>query len=292
MTDARSQLIASHLVEGYGLVEASLSECSSRIDGWRLGPASTLTVIAATNDVAQAIDFVSRLTFPATRHVLLPLQNCTAMVNNSRNGSDVADHITHLAQRFEARAARVLDGPGHIWTNDGVTEVLEYEAHLLQLHAASGALLRTVACMNDGGRWTFHTDGTPHPIEQAFDYSARRKKDRFTSECLRRLLGAFGLPCLDVAHLLAAPQYLLIREDYTSPEWADRIEARGCTFEQANDSAHGYYQRGLGWVEQMETHAESVIADFERAMRLNPSYEPLVTPHLMRAREVLARRRP
>lgn len=148
-------------------------------------------------------------------------------------------------------------------------------------------MTRSVACSDDGGRWSFHTAGDAHPVETSFNYSARRKKDRFTSKALHALLGAFGLPRLDTESFLNAGHYILIREDPTNAEWTRKIQERACTFEQRDDPAHGYYERGLGWVEHMDTHAKSVVADFERAVRLNPSYEPLVRPHLEVARRTI-----
>jgi len=43
-----------------------------------------------------------------------------------------------------------------------------------------------------------------------------------------------------------------------------------------DDRAYGYYQRGLGWLPHIQTHATSVIHDFERAIQINPAYEPKV----------------
>jgi hypothetical protein len=48
------------------------------------------------------------------------------------------------------------------------------------------------------------------------------------------------------------------------------------TVAENDDPAHRYYERGLGWLPNMATHATSVIADFERCLRINPAYEPLV----------------
>lgn len=142
--------------------------------------------------------------------------------------------------------------------------------------------------MDDGGRWSFETTGTPDPVEDSFPYSARRKKDRFTSSTLGVLLRAYGFPRLDAEEFLSAREYSLFQESHTNQDWARSIQGRACTLEQRDDPAHGYYERGLGWVAHIETHAASVVADFERAVRLNPSYEPLVRSHLALARKKLA----
>jgi hypothetical protein len=279
--------VAARLVEGFGLVERPYKECGARLEGWRLAQRSTFALVSATNDVREVLEFLSVLTFPATRHVLVPLDGCTAFLDNSTGGSDFHDNVWYFSRHLEARAARVIDSLGRTWTNGRDTEVVTYEARIVGIHDAHGECIRSVACSNDGGRWVFETAGIPHPVEASFDYSARRKKERFTSKALTALLHAYGLPRLDAEHFLSAGDYLLVREDHVSAEWTRRIQERACTREQRDDPAHGYYQRGLGWLEHIDTHAESAVIDFERAVRINPAYEPLVRPHLKLAKEKL-----
>jgi hypothetical protein len=290
MIDSRAQTIVGQLVEGYGLIDANLERCAAGLDECAFGERSTFRAIRTTDNIEAAIQFVGRhYTFPATLHVLIPLGQCTAIVNNSKNGSDFDSYEYHIARRLGARVARVVNATSRSWTNGVAQESLAYEARIFALHAANGNLIRNVCCMDDGGRWSFQVHGEPHVVETSFDYTARRKKDRFTTDNLRQLLGAYGLPALDAASFLAAGKYVLIREDYNNQKWQQDIDDRKCTFEQKNDPAHGYYERGLTWVAHMQTHAESVVADFERALKLNAKYEPLVRSYLDEARETLAR---
>jgi hypothetical protein len=67
--------------------------------------------------------------------------------------------------------------------------------------------------------------------------------------------------------------------------------ARRSTPEQEDDPAFGYYQRGLGWMAHVQTHAEDAIYDLERAAEIDPCYEPKIRQHLERAREALRCRR-
>lgn len=286
MSDARIEEVASRLVEGYGIIEADLDVCARHLNGWRVGGRPALGVCAVTRSAAEAVEFLSVLTVPATRHVLVPLHGHTACVNNLRNGSDFADDVDHVARLVQARAARVVDRPGRVWKRGAQREVLAYAARILQLYGRNADLLRSVLCMNDGGRWTFRSDGPSEPIETTFDYEAKRKSGRFTSHSLRQLLEAYGLPWLDAPRFLCAEQFVMLQSVYPVGGW----RPREYTLEEANDPAHGYYERGLGWVDSMETQAESVVADFERAVRLNPDYEPKVREYLATARRTIAQR--
>jgi hypothetical protein len=133
--------------------------------------------------------------------------------------------------------------------------------------------------MDDGGRWVFLEDGDRHPIESSFPYEARRKRKRFTATELCRLSRAYGLPVVTEDVFMAAGRYHL----YERPHEPENT----CTLDEADDPAYLYYLRGLTWVPHMDTHASSVIADFERCIRINPEYEPKVREALDKAYRIV-----
>ena len=55
---------------------------------------------------------------------------------------------------------------------------------------------RSIAAINDGGRWIFDESGERFPFEQVGRYEERRKRDRFTREMLRDYLREFGIELL------------------------------------------------------------------------------------------------
>jgi hypothetical protein len=281
---------STRFTDGFGLVAKPLDECQSELEGWRLGLRSSWSILGAACDFQEAITFLSHLTSPATRHVMVPFGNVTVFMNNETGGSDYADHAIHLCQRLSVRTARVVDVPSRIVSTRTGREALSYEARILEMYQ-NGNLLRSVACANDGGRWTFQCAGEPHPLEQTFEYQARRKRDRFTPANLKALLEAFGFPFPDLNAIASVGHYVLVREQLLDSAYREKVEAGACTPAQRDDPGFGYYRRGLIWVPHMQTHAESVIIDFERAVRLNPAYEPLVQKHLQRAREVIRGRK-
>jgi hypothetical protein len=153
---------------------------------------------------------------------------------------------------------------------------------MFSLYDSEGEPIRTVECSDDGGRWSFSENGIPHPIESAFPYDARRKRERFTTEHLTQLISAFGLQPVTSDSFIAAGHYFLFDTPGT--------KAKTCTIAEADDPAYGYYLRGLGWVPHIKTHASSVIADFERCIRINPEYEPKVRTALKKAYTIVGKR--
>jgi hypothetical protein len=63
---------------------------------------------------------------------------------------------------------------------------------------------------------------------------------------------------------------------------------RACSLEEADDPARGYYATGMKYVPYMATNAASVIHCFERAVAINPTYEPKVRDYLREARLVVS----
>lgn len=282
---------AARLTRGYCLVELPLGDLATRLGREVDGPASSFNVDDEVKDARQSLDFLSRLTFPPTRHVFFPAGSCwTAAVNNSKNGSDFAAHARRFAAGLGCRAIRVVNEEGRVWHRGKEHVVMAYEARIVVIHAPDGSVSKSITCMNDGGRWTFEISGPHHPVEDDFNYGAKRVRDRFSVDDMARLFRALELPQVTAETLVSAPRFVLVIEKYKNQSWRRRIEDGACTFAQRDDPAYGFYRRGLGWVKHMATHAQSVVADFERAISINPDYEPLVREILARARRVIEQR--
>lgn len=55
---------------------------------------------------------------------------------------------------------------------------------------------RSIAAVNDGGRWVFEQSGTPFKFEDTSRYNAKRKRDRFKKEMLAACLEGLGAQLL------------------------------------------------------------------------------------------------
>jgi hypothetical protein len=278
MNDVVRQL-AGRFLRGFGIADRPVSECVERIGQPYNDDEAPLRVVEATSDVAIALEYLSALSWPASRHVAFAVGENTAFINNSRNGSDYADHVVWLARYLNARFARVVHQDGYVWTNGVDREVMRYAAVIFDLRAPNGESVRSVSCMNDGGRWHFGESGPRLPVEGGFPYDAPRKRDRFTATELAKLAKALRIPTVGQEDLLSAERFYLIHSRYSA--------SNACTVSEADDPAYGYYIRGLTWVPWIETHASSVIADFERCLRLNPYYESKVRDSLDRAYDIV-----
>lgn len=273
--------LASRFLQGVGLAECSLANAEQRLPAYGRGAARRLRLTGSTADANQALLFLSTLTWPATRHVLFDAgDKITAFVNNSRNGSDYADDVVCLPQHLGCRFARVVNCPQRIWRRGKLRVVQQYGARIFQLHDARGETIRSIACVNDGGRWVYHSAGTPHPMEAMFEDGDLRPSARFPSEQLAAIAAAFGFALPTPNRFCQAPRFLMFIQDFARP-------LSTCTIAEADDPAYMFFLRGMGYVSHIATHAASVVADFERCIEINPEYEPRVREYLSEARRRL-----
>jgi hypothetical protein len=284
MSESRETRVTESVLRGYGLIRLPLPDAAAAIavsppeQGWNR------RVVASGQPLAVAIDYLDTVTWPATRYALFPLDDhWTIVVNNQRGGTEVADLFGHMKKRQPAMAVRVVDHEASFVIRNGFRVRQRYAAPIVEIQA-DGEMIRSIACANDGGHWTYDSFGAPFPIEAPFDSTARRKRDRFTRENLDALLRSVGARLVTPADLEHAPHFTLLAMTPRKEDWRIRIESDALSTEEADDPAYGYLRRGLGWVDHMATHATSVVSDLGRAILLNPDLEPRCRPALDRAR--------
>lgn len=282
-------------LHGYGLIEAPLTDCVARLDGARRAGQSVLyrhpPGQPTSSSRETAVRYLSHLTYPATRWVLFGVNDeWTAAVNNLRDGSYFADSARMIASVCQTRMCRVVDyDPGRP-RQVGDYQIRDgYPARIFELCNSEGPL-RAICCVLDGDRWTFETSGDPLPVEVSFDYTARLKRDRFTSENLSTLLAWLGIDRPVPAVFATTETFFLLDERLQNTQWSAHVQAHACTSEQADDPGYRYLQRGLGWIPHMRTHARSVVSDMTRAVLLSPHLHDQAQPHLAAARRQLGER--
>lgn len=268
------EMLAARFPCGPGLAETSLSIIRRDMPSFKASGSETLSLVAEVREPARALYFLSSLTYPATRHVAFPInEQNVAFVNNSRNGSDYADYTYSFPRHLGCRFARIVNSKSRVWKRDKLRMVMSHEARIFDLHDQDGAIIRCVQCVADGGRWTFATSGTPHPIESTFPYDVKRKANRFAEEHLKLLASAYELTLPTAATFLNAGRYLLFSENVP---W----NRPTCTIEEADDPAYWMYLSGMGFVKHLSTHASSALQMFERCLEFNPEYESKVRDHI------------
>ena len=274
------------VLHGYGLVEAPFATTVERFGTVARADQSQMVVIGTTTSVSTALDHLARLTIPATRLVVVDLGPWTTILTNHRTGSDFNEYQALAARTLGVRTIRVVDSDVRWWRRGDVRERLAYEARIVESYRPDDSIERSIACADDGGRWVFETSGDPLPIEASFRYDAPRTKDRFTRENLHDLLESTGAGAFTAERLLAAPRFALLEDRITNSAQRARVEAAACSRDEADDPAFAYFRRGMGYVSEIETHATSVIADFERAIAIDPAYEPRVRDYLREAHRI------
>jgi hypothetical protein len=152
-----------------------------------------------------------------TRYLLVAHGSWTAFFTNSVKGSDAASPMGYLAGRLGVRTLRVSAVPH---TKQGRTgrfgstqlEIFGPNANNILNH------IRSVAVVNDDGRWEFIVTGTPQPFEELEAYKAKRVRDRFTPETLERYLAALGIDAaFDAASYQTSDAYLVTKSGALPP---------------------------------------------------------------------------
>lgn len=135
------------------------------------------------------------LSFSWTRMLLQETRSSwTAMFLNNNRGADAVPPVAHLCGVLKVKGLVLSWIPQQEGPNGRVTSYGQVRFDLLS--ASPGFFLnheRTVYVMNDGGRWAFTAQGAPQPFEELAVYKARRVRDRFTPDMLKRYACSLGV---------------------------------------------------------------------------------------------------
>jgi hypothetical protein len=134
---------------------------------------------------------------PTIELFLATASGWTVYLANGCRGSDPFLPMVQLSRALGVTALRrCVTAPAMRW--QGV--ILE----VYDTPAAGGDAdghRRSIAAVNDGGRWVFDQSGSPYPFEDTARFAARRVRDRFTPEMLASCLAQLGAPTLTDALL-------------------------------------------------------------------------------------------
>lgn len=124
----------------------------------------------------------------------------TAFFDNLVSGTDTFPVLPHLTEDLHCVGVRASIVPdvgregdaGENRYGGTVLEIMDPDRGKPPLRYR-----RTIAAVNDGGRWTFDLSGEPEPFEELSHYTGRHLRDRFTPELLDRYLRALGIRAFD-----------------------------------------------------------------------------------------------
>jgi hypothetical protein len=140
------------------------------------------------------------LTMPPRRDLWAATKSpWVALFDNTATIADLASPIAYMSRRMKCRGLVVSSIPNTIGrsTNSKGT----YGAVSFELFAPEDREFlnyeRSVAAVNDGGRWTFVAEGSVQPFEETNAYKEKLIRNRFTPEMLERYCKALGISVFD-----------------------------------------------------------------------------------------------
>jgi hypothetical protein len=200
-----------------GLLETDCAQAADAYARWQsaiLAPRGisvrTERIFAAS--LEEPLQRLVPLTSPLpTRALFVPTKGpWTAFFENANTGTDAMAPMSHLAKVLGCRGLRVVAVP------DTITRRRDrgrYGATVLELYGPDDReflnYIRSVAVVNDGGKWKFVEAGAPLAFEEPMRYKLRAVRDRFTPEMLERYLLALGVAAFDESSYLASDAVLL-----------------------------------------------------------------------------------
>jgi hypothetical protein len=201
----------------FGLINASIEQVLSQYLNWNhsLGLEHDRTEIRTT--LEDAFESLLPLANSKMRKLFVPTRsNWIAFFQNGIQGSDPSPPMAVLAERMKVLSMRVCCTPDNA----------KYPATIWEIYApeslgGSSPLnsRRSIAAMDDGGRWIFEESGERFPFEQVERYAERRKRDRFTREMLREYLSNFGLNPFSDDFFNISDQSPAVRLQRTTKVW-------------------------------------------------------------------------
>jgi hypothetical protein len=134
----------------------------------------------------------------ARRFLFVPTKSkWTAFFDNGHHGTDATTPMAYLARTLGCRALRVVAVPHQEPRQENGRWRGRYGAIIFDLFGPKATnysnTIRSIALMNDGGKWIFEERGDRLPFENAETYRAGRVRDRFPFELLARYLKELGL---------------------------------------------------------------------------------------------------
>lgn len=183
------------ITSSIGFLELPLDQVAAGLEQWRRVLGKNLRIERAAEGFPEVLHRLESLNSRSPRRELLVAAGrWTAYFDNSINGSDPDGPIGCLAETLGCQGV-VIDAVPNMVSNDG-RGPNRYGAVQFTLFGPLRTdwinYVRSVAVVNDDG-WKFIATGTPQDFEEPGAYTARRIRDRFTSEMLERYCQALGI---------------------------------------------------------------------------------------------------
>lgn len=177
----------------FGLIRADVDTVAAAYVRMHEDAGGKQLTISVSGRLEDCFSLLEPLTYPPRKELFLATTfGWTVYLRNSTRGSDPFFPMFKLSAALGVVALRACVTPPGALYQSVILEVYDTP----QAGGDANGYRRSIAAVNDGGRWVFDQSGTPFAFEDTAQYDARRKRDRFTSEMLIAYLERLGIPCL------------------------------------------------------------------------------------------------
>jgi hypothetical protein len=144
------------------------------------------------------------LTGPLLRYIWVQTTGSwTAYFDNFVNGSDTFGPVSYLAEQIGCRGFAIGCRLGTARRGASASFSLYGPEKTDWLN-----VIRSVAAVQENGRWEWSESGTPQPFEDTAAYIRRRVRDRLTSDMIATYCGALGIRPFDESFYSTAGQLI------------------------------------------------------------------------------------
>jgi hypothetical protein len=185
----------------WGFLEIPFAQAVNEAVSWTKSIFTKVDTQHFEKPLADALGSLEPLITPPRKKLLLSTKsNWVAYFDNGIQGGDPSGFVGYLSERLKCRGLAVTCIPDTL-TNKDKEKKGAYRAVRFELYAPEKRewlnLERSIAAVNDYGKWTFKTTGSVQPFEKIERYKERAVKDRFTAELLEEYCAALGIRLFD-----------------------------------------------------------------------------------------------
>ena len=213
----------------FGLIQAPMPLLLSEFENWHRSVGIEYVRTQVSSSLADAFESLLPLSNSKMRRLFVATRSdWVACFQNGIQGSDPFPAMSYLAGHMEVLAMRVCCTP-----DDAMYPAVMWEVYAPEVRGGCPPLgyRRSIAALDDGGRWVFEESGERFPFEEVERYISRRKRDRFSREMLAGYLHHFGIELfrdafLQVDATTPAVRLQQVTEIQSSPEFTlDQVAA-------------------------------------------------------------------
>lgn len=206
------------ITDAIGFLEADFAQVVAADTRWRatLGGYRGRPV---NGPLPSLLDALLPLTGPLLRYVWVETAGpWTAYFDNSVLGSDTFGPVSYLAQQIGCRGVAI----GYREETDRRGASASFNVYGPEQTDWLN-VVRSVAAVQDYGRWEWSMSGTPQPFEDVAAYQRRRVRDRLTPDMLFAYCGALGIRPFDESFYGTAGQ-MVENVGVTAPVRTETLE--------------------------------------------------------------------